>query len=540
MTVQRIARLTSAMIAALAVVLMVRPAIAAESVPGEYLVKYKTPGFMTMSAFRSVGGMRVMSDNPTAQLIKITVAPGHEVQTFSKLLSNSNVDYIVPNIKLSMFRAPLTAQALREQWALKKVRAQDAWTRAGNKGSHNVLVAVIDTGADYNHESLKPNMVPGHDFKDNTEDPMDQTQEGGNPGHGTHCSGIIGGTGLVDGGIEGISPEVSIMPLRFLGPDGSGDLDSAIKAIDYAIAHKVQVISASWGATVETSQAQPLIDAVKRAADAGVIFVAAAANDGADNDSTSVYPANAPGVAISVAASDASDAKPSWSNFGRSLVHLASPGDGIVSTLPKNQYGPLSGTSMATPLVSGLVAFLKAQDADLTGAQVRALLQLTGAKVDIETACNCRVDAFAAVDALMNKKMFITPAAATVAVGATLPFTATFGQAPLKFQVADASVASISEGGTLQGLKEGTTSVTVTDSKGQTSTSLDIRVGAPADHGGGGGGGGFPTPPGGGGGGGGGLPTPPGGGGSGSCPLGDQATCDQICQAMPTLPFCKH
>ena len=228
-------------------------------------------------------------------------------------------------------------------------------------------------------------MVQGYNFKDNNNDPMDKTSPGGNPGHGTHCSGIIGGTGLIDGGIEGISPVVSIMPLRFLDESGQGDIDSAIKAIDYAVQQKVAVISASWGATIGADQAKPLVEAIKRADDAGIIFVAAAANDGADNDTVSVFPANSglPGT-ITVGATDSNDTKPSWSNYGVKSVHVSAPGDSIMSSLPGNQYGNLSGTSMATPLVSGLVALLKAQDPTLTGVQTRALLQLTGAKISME------------------------------------------------------------------------------------------------------------------------------------------------------------
>jgi thermitase len=343
---------------------------------------------------------------------------------------------------------------------------------------------------------------------------MDKTGSA-NPGHGTHCAGIVGATGLVDGGVIGLSPEVSMMPLRFLGEDGSGDLNAGIKAIDYAIEKKVDIISASWGATIGRAQAQPLVDAVKRADDAGLIFIVAAANDGRNNDSTEVYPANSgfPNT-ISVAASGPNDEKPSWSNYGKRTVHVAAPGLNIMSSLPGNKYQNLSGTSMATPLVSGLVAFLKAQDKSLTGAQVRALLQLTGAKVQIETACNCRVDALSSVEMLLGNKMWITPAAGTLGVGETLKFEGTKGKAPFTFAVSNSSVGSIAADGTFTASAKGTTQVTVTDADGQTSTSLDIVV---ADK----------------------SATPPPGGG-GACPIGDQQMCDILCQIQPTLPFCNQ
>ncbi|MEZ4872532.1 MAG: S8 family serine peptidase [Bdellovibrionales bacterium] len=185
--------------------------------------------------------------------------------------------------------------------------------------------------------------------------------------------------------------------------------------MDYAIEKGVDVISASWGATISAAQAKPLIEAVQRASDAGVIFVAAAANDGRNNDATDVFPANAEFAnTISVAASGSNDQKPQWSNYGRRTVHLASPGLDIMSTLPNNRYDNLSGTSMATPLVAGLVALLKSQNPELTGQDARALLQTTGAKVSIETACNCRIDAGEAMSALVEKRMFISPAAMTL------------------------------------------------------------------------------------------------------------------------------
>lgn len=488
-----------------------------EKIAGEYLVKYKDDAFIAMSSVRSMGFVRILDHNPYGQLLKVKVNSVDEVRTLANLLADPNVAYVVPNVKIHAFTAPVDVQALKEQWSIKKVRAEEAWKRAGNKGSRNVVIAVIDTGVDYNHESLKPNMVAGYDFKENDADPYDKTSAQ-NPGHGTHCAGIIGGTGLVDGGIVGISPEVSLMPLRFLGEDGSGDLNAAIKAMDYAVQKGAKVISASWGAAIGRAQAQPLVDAVKRADDAGVIFVVAAANDGKSNDKTEVYPANAgfPNT-ISVAASGPNDEKPSWSNYGRRTVHLAAPGLDIMSTLPANKYGKLSGTSMATPLVSGLVAFLLSQDSTLTGAQVRALLQTTGVKASIETACNCRVDAFEAVDTLLAKKMFVTPAAGTIAVGETLQFSGTNGQAPFKFALDNGSVGSISATGLFTASAKGETTVSVTDANGQVAKSLTVYVG---DTGGGGSNPGDPGMP-------------------GECPLGDPMICELICQFQPDLPWCN-
>lgn len=483
----------------------------------EYLVKYRNLDalqFLNQLSISSAQQVKVMSHHAPGRLIKVDVAEKNKARSLARILADKNVEYAVPNFRLKAFSAPVDTAALKEQYAIAKVNAEKAWQRAGNKGNRNVLVAVIDTGVDYRHQNLAPNSVPGYNFKDKNNDPMDKTSAQ-NPGHGTHCAGIIGATGLVDGGIIGLSPEVSLMPLRFLGEDGSGSLEDGIKAIDYAIEKNAQVISASWGATVPRSQAQPLIEAVKRADDKGVIFIAAAANDGKNNDVTEVFPANANTPnSITVAASNSADAKPSWSNYGKATVHLASPGDAIMSTLPGNKYGNLSGTSMATPLVSGLVAFLKAQDPSLTGAQVRALLQTTGAKVSIETACNCRVDAFAAVDTLLNKNIWLVPAAATLAANDKLDMNVMNGVAPYKFESSNPAAATISDSGQITAVADGATTIKVTDSKGRVAQSLDINVGKKTDNGG-------------------------GGGGGGECPLGDPQLCEILCGIMPDMPFCS-
>ena len=490
---------------------------------GEYLVKYKsTEALNNIAAMQTESfGLEMKGLHRPGKLAKVEISKSSELRTLAALRSDNNVEYVVPNFTLRAFSAPVDTTALKEQYALSKVNAEKAWNRAGNKGSKNVLLAVIDTGADYKHKNLAPNMVAGFDFRDNDSDPMDLTSSK-NPGHGTHCSGIIGATGLVDGGIQGISPELSIMPLRFLGSDGSGTLEGGIKAIDYAIEHKVQVISASWGAAVSEADAKPLIEAIERADKAGVIFVAAASNDGKNNDTFSVYPANAsfPNM-ITVAASNANDTKPSWSNYGKK-VSLAAPGDAIMSTIPGDKYSNMSGTSMATPLVAGLVAFIKAQDSNLTGAEIKALLQTTGAKVDINTACNCRVDAFAAVDAVLTKKSWIVPAAANLAEKQNLQVALKNSTGDVKFESTNSSILSVNSNGLVTALAKGTAMIKATDAVG-TVQSLEINVGAIGSTPG------QPDP---------GQPDPGQPGDPTQCPIQDPATCEMMCQIMPTAPWC--
>ncbi len=484
----------------------------------EYLVKYKNSSALNKMAWMQTEtfGLEMKELNRTGSYVRVNIAKANQVRTLASLYADKNVEYVVPNFKIRAYANQVSVQALKDQYSLAKVNAEQAWRRAGNKGSRSVILAVIDTGVDYTHPNLVPNMVAGFDFKDNDADPMDEIAANGNPGHGTHCAGIIGASGLIDGGTSGISPEVSIMPLRFLGADGSGDLNSAIKAIDYAIAHKVSVISASWGASIPLTTAKPLVEALDRADQAGIIFVTAAANDGKNNDVTDVYPANA-GTAnmVVVAASDSTDAKPSWSNYGKGKVSIAAPGDAIISTLPGNKYANLSGTSMATPLVAGLVAFLKAQDATLTGAEVRSLMQTTGAKVQIETACNCRIDAFAAVDTLLAKKAWMVPAAATIAEQTTLQMAMKNASGAVKFESSNPAIATIDATGLLKAIAKGTLTVKATDAAGNAVQSLDINVGAVAS-----------------------TPDPGNPGAPGDCPLGDAATCQAICGIFPQAPWC--
>lgn len=482
----------------------------------DYLVKYRSDmSIRSMENYK----LQIRDQNSAGKLLKVNIPDRNRVETLLNLYSNSNVEYVVPNAKVHAFSVPVESSALKDQWAITKIQAEKAWQRAGNKGSKNVLLAVIDTGVDYRHKNLASNTVPGYDFAKNDSDPMDQTSSN-NPGHGTHCAGIIGATGLVEGGTVGISPELSIMPIRFLDENGSGDLNNGIKAIDYAIEKKVQIISASWGAALPRDQAKPLIEAVERAEKAGIVFVVAASNDGKNNDTFEVYPAKAgTSNTIAVAASSSNDSKPQWSNYGKATVHVASPGDGILSTLPGDNYGNLSGTSMATPLVAGLVALIKAQDSNLTPYEIRSLLQASGAKVNIETACDCRVDAFGAVDMVKSQKMFVHPQAASLAKGDKLSFTGVYGSAPFTYESSNAQVGSIDARGELTATADGDTTVTVKDSKGLVATSYKIYVGAKPSEGGGGGG---------------------GGGGDGQCPIGDQSVCDILCQFQPDLPFCKQ
>lgn len=238
-------------------------------------------------------------------------------------------------------------------------------------GSSDIIVAVIDTGIDYNHPDLKDNMwvnpdptaedVHGYNFAAKTPNPMD-----GN-GHGTHCAGVIGATHNALG-IRGVMANVKLMAVKFLTDSGRGETADAIASIDYAVENGAHILSNSWGGG---GRSEALKEAIVRANEAGVVFVAAAGNSRADNDTTNSFPANYKvDNVISVGAMDARGNKASFTNYGKESVHVFAPGVNIYSTVQNGGYKSLSGTSMAAPFVSGIVGLLISQESTLSTTEI--------------------------------------------------------------------------------------------------------------------------------------------------------------------------
>jgi subtilisin family serine protease len=254
------------------------------------------------------------------------------------------------------------------------IDANNAW--AITTGSRSVIVAVVDSGVDYNHPDLKANMwslpgqpnVHGYNAIKNSLDPMDDNE------HGTHCAGTIGAVGDNDVGVVGVNWKVSIMAIKFLDSSGSGALSDAIKGIDWAIAHGAQVMNNSWGGGPFS---QSLMDAINRARSAGILFVAAAGNTtgGHDNDVSPSYPASYKlDNIIAVAALNNRDQLSSFSHYGAKTVHIGAPGENILSTIPDGKYDSFSGTSMASPHVAGAAALLLSKEPSLSYLQLKSRL----------------------------------------------------------------------------------------------------------------------------------------------------------------------
>ena len=317
--------------------------------------------------------------------------PASVVAEYSKL---PEVEYAEANYEINLDETERALEPVLphdpqfgDQWALSNsgqkggkkgadISATIAW--ATTTGSDKVVVAVLDTGVDYTHEDLEANMwsrpdrlapyqdaelgtiddVYGFNAIDNASDPMDDN------GHGTHCAGIIGAEGENDLGIAGVNWKVQIMPLKFMNASGSGTTKDAIEAISYAIDRKkagvnIRIISASWGSTQRSRSLEAVI---RKAYENDILFVAAAGNSSVDNDRTPHFPSsyNVPNV-ISVAALDRHDQLASFSNWGVKSVAIAAPGVDILSTWLGNEYEEKSGTSMATPVVSGVAALVLAE-----------------------------------------------------------------------------------------------------------------------------------------------------------------------------------
>jgi subtilisin family serine protease len=406
-------------------------------VPGEILIQFRSsdpkgsdiPNTLSVltSKYRQVP-LRIESlgvDRVVPGLRLARLAPAETLNVLAALNARPDVLFAEPNFIRRKSAIPDDTR-YNEMWNLNNtgqnvngnpgvagvdVDAQLAWDMT--TGSQSIVVGVIDEGIDINHEDLRDNVwtntaeiagnsvdddgngfvddLNGWDFVHNDASvfdatgpfPTDETDS-----HGTHVAGTIGARGNNGRGVTGVNWQTRLMSLKFLGPNG-GSTAHFIQALNYAKAMKdlwgssggmkganIRVLNNSFGGT-GSSQAE--LQAISAVGASGILFVAAAGNEDQNNDRYPVYPSNYRlNNLISVAASNASDLKPGFTNFGPATVSMAAPGVGILSTTPGNTYTATEGTSMASPHVTGAAALVLAAFPNLTVQKLRRILMYSG------------------------------------------------------------------------------------------------------------------------------------------------------------------
>jgi hypothetical protein len=286
----------------------------------------------------------------------------------------------------------------REQWYLDKIEMPDAWEFG--TGSFGVSVAIIDTGIHASHVELNDGRVQaGYNVITDRDIPADTDSD--DNGHGTAVSGIIGAITDNQSGMAGINWDISLVPVKALSADGSGKISSIAAGIVWAADNRADIINLSLGGN-GFGRDQTLNNSIIYAYTKGALIVSAAGNDLVENgqnlDNQPVYPICADGgynMVIGVAATDESDRKASFSNYGVNCIDISAPGKRILTTAylpsdPSNRlliYG--SGTSLATPIVSGVAALLKANNPSLTNDRIKEIILNTTDNIDEVNQASC-------------------------------------------------------------------------------------------------------------------------------------------------------
>jgi len=283
-------------------------------------------------------------------------------QVIARLAARPDVLYVERDGQMTGMFTPNDPGYSSNQYAPQHMNMPTAWDYT--TGSGNVIIAVVDSGVSPDHPEFSGRILPGYDFVNDDNDPSDDQ------GHGTHVAGIAAASINNGIGLAGICGACKILPVKVLNQYNVGNWSDIAAGITYAADHGAKVINLSLGGT---GSSQAVHDAVQYATEKGALVVAAAGNDGADE---AFYPATYTET-LAVAATDTRDGHWSLSNYG-AFVDVAAPGVSIYSTLwsadAGNTYGFKSGTSMATPAVSGLAGLLFSQNSSRTNQDVRQLI----------------------------------------------------------------------------------------------------------------------------------------------------------------------
>ena len=371
-------------------------------VPGELLVRLKPNHSLAseensslaqlgkVAARYPLGGAPALQDSfSSSEILHLKLhdqSPEALEKAVQELQDNPGVAYAVTNDIVEAFGEVRPNDLHSNLYGMERISAPQGWADTTGDRGKAPLVAVIDSGTDYTHPDLAANIwtnpnevrngkdddgngviddIHGYNAPEKSGDPSDSGS------HGTHVAGTVAAVGHNGTGVTGVAWEAQLMPCRFIS-GGFGTMADAIAALTYADSQGARITQNSWGGT---NPNQALVDAL---AASPALHICAAGNSGNDSDIKPLFPAAYPlDNILAVAATDDKDQLAGFSNYGAQAVDLAAPGVNTYSTIPGGEYGTKSGTSMATPHVSGAASLVLTKFPHLTNEELKDRLMFS-------------------------------------------------------------------------------------------------------------------------------------------------------------------